>query len=78
MTDDNSLIIHVKGNDAEIEMKPTNNLIMINFKMFNLVAEYTDAHCAALAWNASQDSYTVQNPSISLNSENLIGINIKL
>lgn len=78
MTDDNSLIIHVKGNDSEIEMKPTGNSIMVNFKRFNLVVEYTEEHFATLAWNALQDSYTVQSPSISFSSENLIELNIRL
>lgn len=78
MTDDNSITVYAKGYDSEIEMKPTGSSIMINFKRFNLVVEYTDAHFAALAWNALQDSYTVENPSISLSSVNLIGINIRL
>lgn len=78
MTDDNLTTVHVNGNDSEIEMKPTGNSIMVNFKRFNLVVEYTDKHFATLAWNALPDSYTVQNPSISFSSKNLIGINIKL
>ena len=78
MTNDSLITVNVKGYDSEIEMKPTGKSIMINFKRFNLVVEYTDAHFAALAWNALQDSYTVENPSVSLSSENLIGINIRL